>query len=1191
MKSRVRKGLLFLWLTLTWIRPAVAGVPEKVWETRVLKPAPQGYPSRIARNVRALADGSLMALGPDGAAVSALRYSASGQALSTVTLQSGRGDPSAIDAFGNFVVTTPFDRSAGFSVMRFDGTTGATLWATPFVVDAPVAGFADPASVVLDPRGDVLIAARSGKPNAFSAAVYKLDGLTGSLLWGPSLLAESSGSEPILLRTDGVGRVFLAMTQDDPVTYRKLAVTQLDPSTGLIRWGPVTLGRTFTDSLVDAAVGGNGDVVVTGKYGGMTGTLKLGGSLGTLLWGPILETAAAPKGVICDARGDVVIAMEATPSSPQTLLVKYDGSSGERRWGPVQFPAAYASDARLRVDATGNVFVSAKIPRAGLYPTDIGTAAFDVNTGALLWGPVEMGGPDNSYDELGALELDSTGAVVVAGSVNSGAAMIVRAYDRATGTTLWGPTFFWGGANGSGIPSSADTDAAGNIFVAADQSWDGDALVTKLEGRSGRILWGPVGLGLPNAGATYPKVRATSLGDAVVARWNGTGSSVVMLNGLTGAFRWTRSFGGIAFPLAIPGPGGDVLFVGVASGANLTGWKLAGGTGATLWGPANFGPNAVGIPEDGVIGATGDLVVAGETGRSMAVVKVSGASGSLAWGPSVVTSGGDSIDHAVKVLLDAGGNVLVSGTNSAGPAPFQTVTKLSGSSGALSWGPWTSANSGFYGGNSDMALDASGNVVVTGGGTFKLDANTGAAVWNSATVAQFVCFGGDGNVLLAATSFDDSLFDWALTLHKLDVTAGLPLWAPLHRPHASSLAALETVEGDPVFVAAPTDLEKATLVGRYSDGLTISPAASSPRVVFCGRPFSFGFQADNGTPPIQWNLLSGTLPSGLTLGSDGVLSGTTSDVGEFPVIVRITDGTGRTTTREVTVRVLAAASVATIHVATSPACQGPDRVLSVIGSYDAYEWLPGGETTPTIVVRPEQRTTYGVTVRTGSCLAEGAVILEPGPVLLAPSLAAPERALVGSPGLTASATERPGSTYSWSISNGTIESGQGTSRIRFTAGVSGPLSLSVSETDAAGCLHPEASRQVMVVSSAAGLLFNAVPPCRLLDTRLPSPNPVTLRLDFGYGVFLAGSCGIPFAAQSVVVNVTVTAPTAPGDLRLAAGRPSGPPDISLLTFQTGQTRAVSSLVSLPSDGSNLVTLWGAGSPTVHVVLDVSGYFQ
>ncbi|HQQ76452.1 MAG TPA: putative Ig domain-containing protein [Thermoanaerobaculia bacterium] len=1190
MKPRVRKGLLFLWLTLTWIRPAVAGVPEKVWETRVLKPAPQGYPSRIVRNVRALADGSLMALGPDGAAASALRYSASGQTLSTVTLQAGRGGPGAIDAFGNFVITTPFDRSAGFSVMRFDGTTGATLWAKIFVVDAPVAGFADPEAVVLDPRGDVLIAARSGTPNAFFAAVYKLDGVTGSLLWGPSLLAESSGSDPILLRTDGAGRIFLAMTQDDPVTYRKLAVTQLDPSTGVIRWGPVTLGRTFTDSLVDAAVDGNGDVVVTGKYGGITATLKVGGSSGALLWGPILETAAAPKGVVCDARGEVVVAIEATPSSPQTLLVGYDGSSGERRWGPVLFPAAYASDAKLRVDATGNAFVSAKIPRPGLYPTDIGTAAFDVNTGARLWGPVEMGGPDNSYDELGALELDLAGAVVVAGSVNSGAAMIVHAYDRATGTTLWGPRYFWGGGNGSDIPSSSDTDAAGDIFVAADHSWDGDSLVTKVEGRSGRILWGPVPLGLPNAGVTKPKVHGTTPGDAVVARWNGRGSSVVMLNGLNGTLRWTRSFAGVAFPLAVPGPGGDVLFAGLASGTNLMIWKLAGSTGATLWGPANLGA-ILGIPEDGTVDANGDLVLAGEIGRSMAVVKIGGASGSLVWGPTVVTSGGNSIDHAVKVLIDASANVLVSGTNSEGPASFQTVTKLRGTTGVPLWGPWTSAASGFFGGNSDMALDASGNVVVTGGGTFRLDANTGAAVWASSTVAQFVQFGGDGNVVLAASSFDDSLFDWALTFQKLDSATGLPLWAPLHRPHASSLAALANVEGDPVFVAATTDLEKATLLGRYSDGLTISPATSSPGAVLCGRPFSFSFHADNGTPPIQWNLLSGTLPSGLTLGSDGTLSGTTSDVGEFPVIVRITDGTGRTTTREVTVRVLAAAAVAAIHVATSPACQGPDRVLSVIGSYDAYEWLPGGETTPSIIVRPVERTTYGVTVRTGSCLANGAVILEPGPMLLTPTIAAPERALAGSPGLTASATERPGSTYFWSISNGTIESGQGTSRIQFTAGVSGPLSLSVSETDAAGCLHPEASRRVMVVSSAAGLLFYAVPPCRLLDTRLPSPNPVTLRLDFGYGVFLAGSCGIPFAAQSVVINVTVTAPTAAGDLRIAAGRPSAPPDVSLLSFQPGQTRAVSTLVSLPSDGSNLVTLWGAGSPTVHVVLDVSGYFQ
>ena len=45
----------------------------------------------------------------------------------------------------------------------------------------------------------------------------------------------------------------------------------------------------------------------------------------------------------------------------------------------------------------------------------------------------------------------------------------------------------------------------------------------------------------------------------------------------------------------------------------------------------------------------------------------------------------------------------------------------------------------------------------------------------------------------------------------------------------------------------------------------------------------------------------------------------------------------------------------------------------------------------------------------------------------------------------------PGATYTWIITNGTITSGSGTRSIRFTAGDSGSVSLSVSVVNAAGC--------------------------------------------------------------------------------------------------------------------------------------------
>ena len=55
-----------------------------------------------------------------------------------------------------------------------------------------------------------------------------------------------------------------------------------------------------------------------------------------------------------------------------------------------------------------------------------------------------------------------------------------------------------------------------------------------------------------------------------------------------------------------------------------------------------------------------------------------------------------------------------------------------------------------------------------------------------------------------------------------------------------------------------------------------------------------------------------------------------------------------------------------------------------------------------------------------------------------------------------------GSTYVWSISNGTITSGSGTSKITYTAGGSGLVTLSVAVTNAAGCKSTSGSKSIPI---------------------------------------------------------------------------------------------------------------------------------
>ena len=123
-----------------------------------------------------------------------------------------------------------------------------------------------------------------------------------------------------------------------------------------------------------------------------------------------------------------------------------------------------------------------------------------------------------------------------------------------------------------------------------------------------------------------------------------------------------------------------------------------------------------------------------------------------------------------------------------------------------------------------------------------------------------------------------------------------------------------------------------------------------------------------------------------------------------------------------------------------------------------------------------------------------------------------------------------------------------------------------------------------------GKLFS-VTPCRVLDTRNaagPYGGPA-LAPGQSRTFVVAGRCGIPATARAVAVNLTVTAPTAPGHLTVY---PAGQavPSTSTLNYATGQTRANNAVAGLSVAGG-LAIRCGQASGSTHVVLDVAGYFE
>jgi Tol biopolymer transport system component len=125
---------------------------------------------------------------------------------------------------------------------------------------------------------------------------------------------------------------------------------------------------------------------------------------------------------------------------------------------------------------------------------------------------------------------------------------------------------------------------------------------------------------------------------------------------------------------------------------------------------------------------------------------------------------------------------------------------------------------------------------------------------------------------------------------------------------------------------------------------------------------------------------------------------------------------------------------------------------------------------------------------------------------------------------------------------------------------------------------------------SGSMSFHTLSPCRLVDTRVPAAEwgaPAVYGGD-DRSFTAAGRCGIPSSARAVSLNVTVTQPTASGDLRLFSG--GAAPLASSINYGAGQTRANNAVVFLGPGGTFSLR---SDQPTgaAQVILDVNGYFE
>jgi hypothetical protein len=130
-----------------------------------------------------------------------------------------------------------------------------------------------------------------------------------------------------------------------------------------------------------------------------------------------------------------------------------------------------------------------------------------------------------------------------------------------------------------------------------------------------------------------------------------------------------------------------------------------------------------------------------------------------------------------------------------------------------------------------------------------------------------------------------------------------------------------------------------------------------------------------------------------------------------------------------------------------------------------------------------------------------------------------------------------------------------------------------------------ASAAADALLSTPAIPFYTLTPCRVVDTRTTGG---AIACGTERNVTVVGSCGVPTGAKAVSLNVTVTQPTAAGNVRVYASGAPVPP-VSSLNYSAGQTRGNNAIAPLSTDGK--MAVYCAPSGTAHVIADVNGYFK
>ena len=256
-----------------------------------------------------------------------------------------------------------------------------------------------------------------------------------------------------------------------------------------------------------------------------------------------------------------------------------------------------------------------------------------------------------------------------------------------------------------------------------------------------------------------------------------------------------------------------------------------------------------------------------------------------------------------------------------------------------------------------------------------------------------------------------------------------------------------------------------------------------------GTSYSQTLVATGGTTPYAWSVSSGTVPTGLTFSSAGVLGGTPAAAGSFTFTAQVTDSAASpaSTTKSFTVVIAASALAITT---TSPLNGGTvgtaySQTLAASGGTTAYSWsvtsgtLPAGLALSTAGVLSGTPTAAGVSSFTVQVADSGGLtatqtfslttIIPPLSITTASPLTSGTLGTAYSVTLAATGGTSP---YTWNVSAGTLPAGLALSAAGVLSGTptaAGTFNFTAQVTDSASTA---ATKSFALTISASGPLHH-----------------------------------------------------------------------------------------------------------------------